>query len=156
MDVIKSTQGSQGGNVMEAGAVRTELGAVAQVGLFQEGFAPTAYSVDADFVAHVCDFDGYNEVTVAVWDPVGVEAASPVAFFTNGTSLFFQKTAGATGNNVGGAWLRHQTAAGPPAVYEAVEFVVFDPPVPMNTALAALNMEWKLRFPGPGEVSYSY
>lgn len=152
-DLSVPTQNVREGNVVEAGAVRTLLGATAEVRLFKSTFAPSPTKVDADFAAAECDFHGYAHVVVATWDPVGIDPATPVAFFTNGTSLFFQNDDGSTGNDVGGAWLRHKPAMGGPFV---VEYVVFDPPVPMSVALAAINMEWRLNFPGPGEVSYSY
>ena len=135
------------GDVARAVALRTAYGATAKIRLFKSGFAPTPSTPRATFVANESGFHGYAPITVAVWDPVFVDGSGQ-AVFSNATSLFFQNDDGTLPELVGGAWL--ETGGGSPTVEEYADF---DPPIPMNTALAAINMEWIVRQPGPSIVS---
>lgn len=141
------------GSVLDAIAMRTKLGATARVRLFKAIFAPVPSSVLAQYVANEADFHGYAPVTVAAWDPVGLYDGGSQAGFSNDTSIFFQNDDGSDSNDIGGGWLE-DTPAGP-ALPHVYRYFIFPIPVVLGAALAAINLEILLKYPGPGVVTYT-
>lgn len=102
------------------------------VKLFKEGFLPSVTSPVADFDTNECDFDDYAPVTIVAWgDP---SLASVPGYQLNGGLVSWACAADqVTGNMVGGLWIENAAGA-------LLDFVIFDPPIPMQ--YAAQVVEW--------------
>jgi hypothetical protein len=111
------------GALLEATAAQTRM-ANSKMKLFQQGFVPTPTSTKADFLAHICDFDGYADKTIATWNApvlagVGYMTYAPTQTFT------WVLAVDAVGNQVGGHWL--ETTGG-----DLVGYTIYDPTIPMQ------------------------
>lgn len=119
----------------------------AKLKLFQSSFSPTPASKAADFATAEADFTGYTAAPVT-WSAIGVDSASNPSCLSD--RVFFQATDALSPNTIGGCWLENETTGTTP-VDTAVEYYVFDNPVPMLTSGAFLGVVIGMQMPGtPG------
>jgi hypothetical protein len=100
--------------------------------LFKDGFTPGVGTPVADFDAQECDFDDYTSKVSTTWNEPSLSSSSGY----NIDSAMLRWVCAAdqvVGNMVGGIWF--ESAAG-----DLLDFVIFDPPIPMQ--LADQVVEW--------------
>jgi len=130
-----SSQTVEGGLEMLAEIRAGLIGTASKLRLFQSTFNPTDQNVEADFEAAEANFTGYAAVSIT-WAAPGIDPTDGATMY--GTRGLFVASDAVAPNTIGGCWISTQTAAGPPAVNKSGQYCVFNPPVPMTTALAQL------------------
>lgn len=117
-----------------------DVGTAATLHLWTQGFTPSVSSVHADFVAAEANFTGYVAPAI-VWSAVGVEG-SGLATSHSGSATFIATDAVAP-NLIAGAWIDILIGA----AHKVANYFIISPPVPMQTALAMMNVNTVVQMP---------